>query len=366
MGLDKAFLDQISDTKPGKNNLITDVPGVTVGHQTIITDRLKTGVTAIIPTPDNIFEHKLAAAGHVINGFGKSTGLTQVDELGTLETPIVLTNTLSVGVGYNYLVKKALSENPEIGLSTGTVDPLVMECNDGAVNNIRDLGVTENDVAQAFSNSGQQFEEGCVGGGTGMCCYDLKGGIGSASRQIEIDGQAFTMGVLVMSNYGSVSDLDIYDHQVGHKISQLPEYHKRDEDGSIITVIATDIPFDPRQLKRIAKRSSVGITRTGSFIGNDSGEITLAFSTANKIEHSPKSQLSTQQAISDDQMDRYFRMTVSVVEEAILSSLVHAKTTIDRKGQQRLSLSAALAKVRDQADENTNDVAELRSMLGLA
>lgn len=365
MGLNKAFLDRISDTKPGKNNLITDVPGVTVGQHTIITERLKTGVTVVVPTMDNIFEHKLAAAGQVINGFGKSTGLVQVEELGTLETPIVLTNTLSVGVGYNYLVKKALAENEEIGLATGTVNPVVMECNDGAVNNIRDLGVTEEDFARAFADCGECFEEGCVGGGTGMCCYDLKGGIGSASRQIEIDGQTFTMGALVMSNYGYVSDLDIYDHQVGHKISQLPEYHKRDEDGSIITIIATDIPFNSRQLKRIAKRSSVGITRTGSFIGNDSGEITLAFSTANKIEHSPKQQLSMQKAISDDQMDRYFRMTVAVVEEAILSSLVHAKTTIDRKGQQRLSLADALAKVQLQAQGTDSDVAELQKMLGL-
>ncbi|HIZ96076.1 MAG TPA: P1 family peptidase [Candidatus Ligilactobacillus excrementavium] len=365
MGLNKPFLDQISQTKPGKNNLITDVPGVTVGHQTLVTDRLKTGVTAIIPAKNNVFEHKLAAAGHVINGFGKSTGLVQVEELGTLETPIVLTNTLSVGVAYNYLVKKGLAENPEIGLKTGTINPMVMECNDGAVNNIRDLGVTEDDVAQAFSNAGKTFAEGCVGGGTGMCCYDLKGGIGSASRQIEIDGQTFTLGALVMSNYGYVSDLDIYDHQLGNKISQLPEYNKRDEDGSIITVIATDIPFDPRQLKRIAKRSSVGITRTGSFIGNDSGEITLAFSTANQIEHSPKQQLMTRQAISDDQMDRYFRMTVSAVEEAILSSLVHAKTTIDRKGQERLSLTDALTKVQKQASGRDEDVATLQEKLGL-
>ncbi|GKS81998.1 aminopeptidase [Ligilactobacillus pabuli] len=365
MGLQKPLLDPISDTKPGKNNLITDVPGVRVGQQTIITDRLKTGVTTILPTTENIFENKLAAAGLVINGFGKSTGLIQVEELGTLETPIVLTNTLSVGVAYNYLVKKALAENPQIGLETGTVNPLVMECNDGAVNNIRDLGVTEADIEAAFANCSEQFEEGCFGGGTGMCCYDLKGGIGSASRQIEIDGQTFTLGVLVMSNYGYVSDLNIYDQPIGQQISQLDEYHKRDEDGSIITIIATDIPFNSRQLKRIAKRSSVGITRTGSFIGNDSGEITLAFSTANQIKHEPKHQLMTHQAISDDQMDRYFRMTVSAVEEAIISSLVHATTTIDRKGQQRLSLTDALKKVANKDSAAAPQIAKLQAQLGL-
>lgn len=365
MGLAMPLLDKISDTKPGKNNLITDVPGISVGHQTILTDRLKTGVTTIIPTMDNIFENKLAAASQVINGFGKSTGLVQVEELGTLETPIVLTNTLSVGVGYNYLVKKALAENPEIGLATGTVNPIVMECNDGAVNNIRDLGVNEEDVAQAFANSSEQFAEGCVGGGTGMCCYDLKGGIGSSSRQIKIDGQTFTLGVLVMSNYGYVSDLNIYNQPIGQKISQLEQYHKRDEDGSIITIIATDIPFNSRQLKRIAKRSSVGITRTGSFIGNDSGEITLAFSTANKISHSPEHQLMTHQAISDDQMDRYYRMTVAAVEEAILSSLVHATTTIDRKGQERLSLGDALKKVQQKEPEVASNIAQLQEQLGL-
>ncbi len=365
MGLDRPLLDNISDTKPGKNNLITDVPGIKVGHHTIKSERLKTGVTTIIPTSDNIFMHKLPAASQVINGFGKSTGLVQVEELGTIETPIVLTNTLSVGVGYNYLVKKALTENPEIGLATGTVNPLVMECNDGAVNNIRDLAVTENDVLQAFANSSEVFAEGCVGGGTGMCCYDLKGGIGSSSRQITIDGKAFTLGVLVMSNYGYIEDLKIYDKPLGQKISRLKEYARRDEDGSIISIIATDIPFNSRQLKRLAKRSSVGITRTGSFIGNDSGEITLAFSTANSIDHEPQKQLFMQQAISDDQMDRYFRLTVAAEEEAILSSLVHAQTTRDRKGHERLSLADALDKVQEVERLKDPMFDELKSELGI-
>ncbi|GBG93766.1 D-aminopeptidase [Ligilactobacillus salitolerans] len=363
MGLQQPLLDNISETKAGKMNLISDVLGIKVGHKTIQTERLKTGVTVIVPPVDNIFAHKLPAAVQVINGFGKSTGLVQVEELGTLETPIVLTNTLSVGVGYNYLVKKALVENPEIGLSTGTVNPLVMECNDGAVNNIRDLGVSEEDIAAAFDNASAEFAEGCVGGGTGMCCYDLKGGIGSASRQIEIDGQTFTLGVLVMSNYGYVQDLNIYNQPVGQKIKELDEYQRRDEDGSIISIIATDIPFNSRQLKRIAKRSSVGITRTGSFIGNDSGEITLAFSTANQIDHEPKKQLTTQLAISDDQMDRYFRMTVATEEESVLSSLVHAQTTKDRKGEYRLSLADALKKVQENGIDPA--ISKLQEQLGL-
>lgn len=359
MGLQTKFIDTVSqETKPGKRNLITDVPGVTVGHQTKIDETLKTGVTVILPAEDNLFRQKMPAAVHVINGFGKSTGIIQVEELGTLETPIVLTNTLAVGTAYQALVKRMLAENPEIGDTTGTVNPLIMECNDGEVNNIRALGVTEADVEMAFEKADVVFEEGCVGSGTGMCCYDLKGGIGSASRQIEIDGQTFTLGVLVMSNYGFLEDLTIYGDHIGPEVKTSVEKHK--ENGSIITVIATDIPFDSRQLKRIAKRSSVGITRTGAFIGNGSGEVTLAFSTANRVAHFPEKELSTKQAVSEEYMDRYFRMTVSAVEEAVISSMVHARTLIDRKGQPRLALKDALT----QIDAPSEKIVRVQKNLG--
>lgn len=363
MGLSKTFLDPISETKPGKNNLITDVPGITVGHQTLKDDRLQTGVTVISPSEDNVFKQKMPAGVHVINGFGKSMGLVQVEELGTLETPIVLTNTLSAGTAYTTVVKKMLAENSDIGTDTGTVNPVILECNDGVINHIRDLGISEADVKQAFEKADTIFEEGAVGGGTGMCCYDLKGGIGSSSRQIAIDGTTYTMGALVMANYGFMQDLSIYDVTIGPRLKKWQEKEKHKENGSIVTVIATDIPFDTRQLKRIAKRSSVGINRTGAFGGNGSGEITVAFSTANRIAHYPENEIDRQQRITDEFIDRYFRMTTAVVEEAVLSCLVHAQTTDDRKGQKVWSLKDALQHLqKEQYDEK---VAWLQEKLGI-
>ncbi|MDF7639245.1 P1 family peptidase [Lactobacillus sp. ESL0791] len=346
MGLTKTLLQATSQTKPGKRNLITDVPGVKVGQQTIINDHFKTGVTAIIPGEGNCFRDKFVASSQVINGFGKSIGLVQVEELGTIETPLLLTNTFAVGTAQTELIKTMLKDNPEIGLSTGTVNPIVLECNDGEINHIRDFGVQPSDVDAALANCGKDFEEGCVGGGTGMCCYDLKGGIGSSSRQIAIDGQTYTIGALVMANFGFLEDLTIYGIRIGQELAHVA---KEKEKGSIITVIATDIPFNERQLKRIAKRSSVGITRSGSFTGNGSGEITLAFSTANRVAHFPQKELSTQMAITDDKIDRYFRATVDVVHESILSALCHATTTLDREGKPRLCLKDALLKL-DNAD----------------
>ncbi|MDF7682350.1 P1 family peptidase [Lactobacillus sp. ESL0679] len=357
MGLNKPLLNALSDAKQGPQNLITDVAGITVGHKTLKTDRLNTGVTVIKPCQDNIFREKMPAAVQVINGFGKSTGLVQVEELGTIETPLVLTNTLSVGTAYTALVKRMLAENPEIGTTTGSVNPIIMECNDSTINHIRDLGVTEDDVNDAFMAADTSFEEGPVGGGTGMCCYDLKGGIGSASRQVEIDGKTFTMGALVMSNFGFGEDLNIYGEHIGQKITQM---RKDKEKGSIITIIATDIPFNSRQLKRIARRSSVGITRSGSFTGNGSGEITLAFSTANRVSHFPETELSSIQAITDDKIDRYFRITVDIVNEAILSSLAHGKTFINCDGKPVYGLPDALNEL-----DNDPDAIKLKEQLGL-
>ncbi|WEV51025.1 P1 family peptidase [Lactobacillus sp. ESL0731] len=357
MGLNKPLLNALSDAKRGPQNLITDVAGITVGHKTLKTDRLNTGVTVIKPCQDNIFRKKMPAAVHVINGFGKSTGIVQINELGTLETPIVLTNTLSVGTAYTALVKHMLKENPEIGTTTGSVNPVVMECNDSSINHIRDLGVTEDDVNDAFAAADTTFAEGPVGSGTGMRCYQLKGGIGSASRQVTIDGHLFTMGALVMSNFGSLKDLTIYGKNIGQKFDQKRESKEK---GSIITIIATDIPFNSRQLKRIARRSSVGITRSGSFTGNGSGEITLAFSTANRVSHFPETELSSIQAITDDKIDRYFRITVDIVNEAILSSLAHGRTFINCDGKPVYGLPDALNELG-----NDPDAIKLKQQLGL-
>lgn len=364
MGLSKPLYDDISEAKKGPLNLITDVPGVTVGHTTIISDKVKTGVTAIMPQQDNLFLSKLPAAAHVINGFGKSTGLIQVNELGSVETPIVLTNTFGVGTAMNALVKDMLDQNNDIGDSTGTVNPVVMECNDGTISDIRAMAVKEEHIHEAIKSAGIDFAEGAVGAGTGMCCYDLKGGIGSASRQIVVDGETFIIGALVLSNFGFLRDLEIYGCRIGAKLESFDENEKEIEKGSIIVILATDLPLDHRQLTRICKRASVGITRTGAFIGNGSGEIALAFSTANRIAHYSEKQLGTRQGINENAMDQLFRATASVVEESVLSSLVHAETVIDRHGRARKSLCDAVQNMQKQQPDP--EVAVLLEKLGVS
>ena len=250
---------KIGKLSKGKNNLITDVKGVKVGHKTLDDGKIKTGVTAIIPHSDNIFKEKLICSSYVINGFGKSIGLVQIDELGTLETPIILTNTLSVGTCSTALVKHMLKENEDIGVTTGTVNPVVCECNDGYLNDIRGLHVKEEDVFEALESAEINFKEGNVGAGTGMSCYQLKGGIGSASRVLKLDDKEYTIGSLVLSNFGLKEDLLVDGIKVGEQI--LEKEAEELEKGSIIIILATDIPMSDRQLKRIAKRVANRISK---------------------------------------------------------------------------------------------------------
>ena len=279
MGLNKESGIKIGRGTPGKRNLITDVPGVKVGHVTVRDGAdINTGVTAILPHEGNIFQDKVMAASCIINGFGKTMGLVQVEELGTIETPIVMTNTLSIGTAANALIKYMLQQNEDIGVKTGTVNPLICECNDGVLNDIRGLHVTEDHVFQALANCGEEFEEGVVGSGTGMCCLGLKGGIGSASRIVKLDDQEYTVGALVMSNFGGAGRLMIEGRHMGQEIKDKLEAQQ--DKGSIIMLIATDIPLSERQLKRVARRAGVGLARTGSYYGNGSGDIAIAFTTA--------------------------------------------------------------------------------------
>lgn len=332
---------RIGGMETGSKNSITDVEGVTVGHCTIDNPRSKTGVTAIMPSRDNIFKNKFAAACHVINGFGKSIGTVQIEELGTIETPIILTNTLSVGIAADALVQYMLDNNDDIGLKTGTVNPVVCECNDGYLNNIREGNVKREHVLKAIENAGTEFEEGAVGGGTGMRCFGLKGGIGSASRIIEFDKRQYNLGTLVMSNFGGINDLNINGINVGRAIvkennKKIPECK---ENGSIVTIIATDVPLSARQLKRVAKRATVGINRTGGFIGNCSGEVVIAFSTANIMKHYLNNDIINLNVLHEDKINTVFRAASESVEEAILNSLVCSKTTVGRDGHIVYSLS---------------------------
>ena len=326
----------------GPRNKISDVPGVTVGHCTLAQGEVQTGVTALLPHPGDTFHQKVAAASCVINGFGKTIGLVQIDELGTLETPILFTNTLSVGTAATALVRYMLERCPDICESTGSVNPVVCECNDSGLNDIRGLHVTEADALAALADCRADFAEGAVGAGRGMRCHGLKGGIGSSSRVVELDGQSFHLGALVLSNHARFDDLILAGVPIAQRLGQLPQVAPHQDKGSIITVLATDIPLTCRQLGRVARRAIVGLSRTGSYCGNGSGEIVIAFSTANKIPHYPQQSLLSLQAVGETKIDLLFRAAAECVEESVLSSLLHAETVTGRGGLTVRSLADLL------------------------
>lgn len=324
--------------KTGKNNSITDVKGVLVGHVTHVDGDIQTGVTAILPQPSNWFREKLVAACHVINGFGKTIGLTQIDELGSLETPILLTNTLSVGHASDSLVKYMLSNFEEIGGKQGTVNPVVAECNDSYLNNIRKQVITEHDVFTALNNANIDFERGAVGAGRGMSCYQLKGGIGTASRVISLAEKEFTIGCMVLSNMGELKDLRVDGKLIGKEIDEKLKLEDEKDSGSIIIVLATDLPLDYLQLKRMSKRATAGLARTGSYIGHGSGDIVISFSTANKIKSDSENVICNKLAFHDNYIDEVFKAVVDVVEGSIVDSLLSSSEVTGYKGNNRKSL----------------------------
>ena len=331
MGLSSAPFS-IGRGKHGEKNLITDVPGVTVGHVTLRDgDRICTGVTAVLPHSGDLFHDKVMAASCVLNGYGKTIGLVQVDELGTIEAPMILTNTLSVGTAATAVVKYMMARNPDIGREAGTVNSVVCECNDGALNDIRGLFIEEEHVLKAIESCAADFAEGAVGAGTGMCCLGFKGGIGSASRVVTLDGQNYTVGALVLANFGGIGRLMIDGRQVGREIQA--KMAETPDKGSIIMIIATDIPLRERQLKRVARRAGAGLSRTGSNMGNGSGDIAIAFTTANRLPHTSENALHSFSMIIDDEIDPVFDMTAEAVEESIVSALWHAETTEGRDGR---------------------------------
>lgn len=317
----------IGEMPPGPRNAISDVPGVTVGHRTIVADQVRTGVTVVLPHGGNLFRDKVLAAQHVFNGFGKSTGLVQVEELGTIETPIVLTNTFAVGTCATALIRRAIAENPDIGRTAGTVNPVVLECNDGYLSDIRALAVREEDTASAVADAAADFERGAVGAGAGMSAFGLKGGIGSASRLLTLDGRDFALGALVLANFGRRADLRIDGRAVG--LGPTGDADK----GSVIVVLATDIPLDSRQLGRVCRRAVVGLARVGSFLGHGSGDIAIGFTTANRVAHDEKRDLLAFAMLNEPRIDPLFRATAEAVEEAVLDAMVAAPATAGRAGR---------------------------------
>ncbi len=334
----------------GRFNAITDVPGVLVGHSTIIKGSgtlvqgegpVRTGVTAIKPHPGNLFKEKVPGAIYVINGFGKATGIAQVQELGNIETPIILTNTLSVGRAWDALCEYMLDSNPEIGVDTGTVNPLVLECNDGFLNDIRGRHVGKHHVFSALDAAASgPVDEGNVGGGTGMSCFGFKGGIGTASRRIEVGAETWTVGVLVMSNFGKMENLLISGVPVGKQLKEFLETQPESLPGSIVVVLATDAPVSDRQLLRIAKRCQGGLARVGSVFSNGSGDFVVSFSTANRINHKSASSFVTEKRLRDGsrELGYIFAASVESTEEAILNSLFAAKTMEGRDNNLRIGL----------------------------
>ncbi len=320
----------------GKHNLITDVPGVKVGHCTIDTEQHKTGVTVILPCEDDIFQNKMAAACHVLNGFGKTAGLMQIQELGTLESPIALTNTLNVGLVHDALVEYLCRQAEKNGYAIRSVNPVVCECNDASLNDIRHRAVGPKEVFEAIETAGLHFAQGDAGAGKGMTCHDLKGGIGSSSRILEIGGEQFTIGVLVLTNHGSLKDLTIEGRNIGMDIERQIHADAPDE-GSCIVILATDLPVTSRQLGRIIRRCSVGLARLGSYIGHGSGEVMIGFSTANRIPI--QADLLDIRCIHESNMDKAFRAAAEATEEAVILSMVHAQPVTGYSGKIRRSLS---------------------------
>ncbi len=328
----------------GQLNAITDVTGVQVGHTTIIRGDgaltvgegpIRTGVTAILPHTGNIFREKVPAGVYTINGFGKATGFEQIRHLGVIETPICLTNTLNVGKVWDALVTYSIRENPDIAIHTGTVNPVVGECNDNFLSDGQGRHIDASHVLSAIETAlATIVEEGCVGAGTGTTCYGFKGGIGTASRVV-VDG-AYMVGVLMQTNFGRTSELQMLGVPIGQYFADNPP-HK--PDGSVMIIIATDAPLTSRQLERMAKRAAFGLGRTGTVCHNGSGDFVIAFSTKNRRLHDETDIVSDVQLINEEApltngtvIDALFRGVVECVEECVYNALTTATTTIGRDG----------------------------------
>ncbi len=329
---------RVGEMESGSLRRISDVPGVTVGHCTVSNERHQTGVTVVMPCADDPFERKLPCASYVLNGFGKSLGLMQIEELGQLETPIALTNTLNVGKAHDALVSYVIGREREKGVHVRTLNPVVCECNDASLNDIEDRVIGETEVFSAIRDTKAEFAVGAFGAGRGMTCHGLKGGIGSASRVIRKDGTVYTVGVLALTNHGRLHDLRIGGEAAGREIERKLSEDLPDR-GSCILILATDLPATDRQLKRILKRCAVGLIRLGSFIGHGSGEVFLGFSTANRIPWEDAAFVQPCLRLNEDMMDIAFRAAAECAEEAVLDSLAAGETVVGYSGNVRRGLT---------------------------
>lgn len=327
---------QVGILPKGPRNKISDVSGVRVGHCTLDEGRCRTGVTVILPGRDNPFFHKPVAAMDVLNGYAKPAGLVQIEELGTLETPIALCGTLGVGLVQDALVQIMLEACAGDTPPT-SINPVVCECNDGRLSDISLRPVRAKHVRAACEASTEDFAEGSVGAGKGMICHGLKGGVGSASRLVALGGETYTLGLLALTNHGRLEDLTIDGKRVGSAAANSIG-GDTPERGSAILVIATDLPVNARQLRRILRRAPVGLARLGSYTGHGSGEILLGFTTANHVPFEEGPAVRTERVLREDLLDIAFRAAAECAEEAVLNSMFCADTTTGCKGDVIVSL----------------------------
>jgi len=328
----------------GRYNAITDVPKVRVGHCTIVEGEgdlqtgsgpIRTGVTAILPNDHDIFAQRVVGSGFILNGAGEVSGLTQVTEWGLIETPILLTNTLSVGACSEALVQYMVARHPGIGVEQDVVIPVVGECDDSWLNDIGGRHVRFQHVVQALERASHgPVAEGNVGGGTGMVTCDFKGGIGTSSRKLPQHEGGYVVGVLVMSNFGCMEDLRLDGVPVGRLLA--PEYshfrQRQDNYGSIITVVGTNAPLLPHQVTRLCKRAALGIGRVGSYAAHGSGEIVLGFSNANLVPRETRKMVYRMKILLDQRLNPLYQAVVEATEEAILNALFMAQTMEGHSG----------------------------------
>ncbi|WP_036602793.1 P1 family peptidase [Olivibacter sitiensis] len=313
--------------QPGPLNAITDITGVRVGHTTLVDGTsIRSGVTAILPHQGNLFQQKIPAAIFIGNGFGKLAGSTQVMELGNIESPIILTNTLNVGTAIDAVVKYTLSQKGNE--SVQSVNAVVGETNDGYLNDIRGQHVGINDVLNAIDQAHDgPVPEGNVGAGTGTVCFGFKGGIGTSSRKLPTSLGAYTVGVLVQSNFGGVLQVD--GHPVGKELEKFSFSNNllNNVDGSCMIIVATDAPLDARNLERLAKRAFMGLAKTGGIASNGSGDYVIAFSTAPnlRIPHNTEQKTLPLELLHNDYTSPLFMAAIEATEEAIINSLFMAQ-----------------------------------------
>ena len=337
----------IGTFSPGPLNAITDVPGVRVGHTTLHKGHgslvpgqgpVRTGVTVIIPR-DDVWNRKVPAGSFVLNGTGEMTGLAWVEEAGFLEYPIALTNTLNAPLVANGVISWMLKQYPAIGITDDTLTPVVAECDDSYLNDSQGRHVSEYDVVRALDGAISGIvEQGTVGAGTGMRSYGFKGGIGTSSRVLPAVDGGYIVGVLVNANQGRREQLTILGHPMARHFAKVKAASQTTE-GSIIIIIGTDAPLTSRQLKRVAKRATLGLARTGTIGRHGSGDFILAFSTGNVIPHYPTNRTYAMTVLSDIYLNPIFAAVVEATEEAILNALTMATTVVGRDGHRAEAIS---------------------------